>query len=304
MGHRGQRRRQFKTLPAWGGAEGTVYVADTGTTASSASDADGAFLGSWGSTGSENGQFKGPYAVAVGPDGTVYVADWGNARIQRFSATGAFLDKWQHGQGAGQFAFPGNVAAGPDGTIYVADGNNGHIQRFSAAGTSIDMWGTYGFGDGQFFTPYNVAVGPDGPAYVTDCNTDRLQAFRPAYPALWRAEFFANRWLVDRPLAITQADIIHFDWGMSAPDPALPADGFSARFQRYVPLTSGFYLFTIQADDGVRLWVDGHLLVDRWDGPAGTWYAGITLAAGDHPVQLSKRRQRDGRPQPIVDAPV
>ena len=79
---------------------------------------------------------------------------------------------------------------------------------------------------------------------------------------------------------------MNFDWGTGAPDPALPADGFSARFQRYLPLTNGTYLFTVQADDGVRLWVDSRLLVDRWDGPAGTYSAILPLTTGDHLVRL------------------
>ncbi len=77
-----------------------------------------------------------------------------------------------------------------------------------------------------------------------------------------------------------------FNWGTGAPGPALPADGFSARFQRYLSLSASTYNFTVQADDGVRLWVDGQLLVERWDGPAGTYSAEISLAAGDHPVRL------------------
>lgn len=145
-------------------------------------------------------------------------------------------------------------------------------------------WGSQGSSDGQFWAPYDVAIAPNGTVYVADGN--RIQAFGPAYPATWRGEFFANRWLAERPLVITQTTAVDFDWGTDAPDPALPADGFSARFQRYIPLAEGVYRFTLEVDEGARLWVDGRLLVDRWDGPAGTYSGVLSLAAGDHPVRL------------------
>ena len=74
--------------------DGTVYVADTNNHRIQHFGATGAFLGAWGSKGSEPGQFLYPEGVAVAPDGTLYVADTDNHRIQRFSATGAFQAAW------------------------------------------------------------------------------------------------------------------------------------------------------------------------------------------------------------------
>ena len=206
------------------------------------------------------------------------------------AAQGPLPDKFLFAIGAqapvGQFNYPYGVAVAPEGTVYVADTHNHRIQRFSASGQFLGKWGSYGSGDGQFYGSSGVAVAPDGTVYVADTWNHRIQAFGAAYPATWRGEFFANRWLAERPLVITQTAEVDFDWGTGAPDPALPADGFSARFQRYLPLPAGLYLFTVEADDGVRLWVDGRLLVDRWDGPAGTYSGAMSLASGDHPVRL------------------
>jgi tripartite motif-containing protein 71 len=267
--------------------DGVVYVADSENHRIQRFSATGDFLGKWGSEGSGNGQFRNPYGVAVAPDGTVYVAGLGNNRIQHFSATGTFLGKWgSQGFGDGQFAWPHGVAVAPNGTVYVADTDNNRIQCFSASGDFLGKWGSQGSGDEQFTWPSGVAAAPDGTAYVADTENHRIQAFGPTYPAVWRGEYFANRWLTERPLVITQTAEVNFDWDTGAPDPVLPADGFSARFQRYVWFDAGIYRFTVQAEGGARLWVNGRLLVDQWDGPAGTHSATLLLTAGDHPLRL------------------
>jgi hypothetical protein len=62
-------------------------------------------------------------------------------------------------------------------------------------------------------------------------------------------------------------------------------DGFSARWsgQRY--FHAGFYRFWVFADDGVRLWVDGELLVDQWHDGSAEYHAPVTyLNTGNHDV--------------------
>src|SRR4029450_1410163 len=50
-------------------------------------DASGAFLTTWGSWGSGNGQVSEPRGVATDGSGNVYVADTGNHRIQKFDCS-------------------------------------------------------------------------------------------------------------------------------------------------------------------------------------------------------------------------
>ncbi len=69
-------------------------------------------------------------------------------------------------------------------------------------------------------------------------------------------------------LRMSRNDIsIDFDWGAASPygNGVLGADTFSARWTgQVVPEFSQDYTFTVAADDGVRLWVGGELLIDRW----------------------------------------
>ncbi|MGH9754036.1 MAG: PA14 domain-containing protein, partial [Blastocatellia bacterium] len=86
-------------------------------------------------------------------------------------------------------------------------------------------------------------------------------------------------------------NFLDFDWGGAGPgsacDLGLGADNFSARWTRTVNFGSGAYRFTVTADDGVRLYVDGQLKIDKWFPQAATTYtADVTLTAGAHEVKL------------------
>ena len=65
-------------------------------------------------------------------------------------------------------------------------------------------------------------------------------------------------------------------------------DRFSARWTRTLSLDAGTWRFTVTGDDGVRLWVDEQLLVDRWIDQAPTTYTkDVSLAEGrTHAVRL------------------
>ena len=76
---------------------------------------------------------------------------------------------------------------------------------------------------------------------------------------------------------------INFNWGdPGGPDPAIGDDNFSVRWTGEVEAAfTETYTFYPRTDDGVRLWVDGLLLVDNWiDRPATEDKGTIDLIAG------------------------
>ena len=75
---------------------------------------------------------------------------------------------------------------------------------------------------------------------------------------------------------------INFNWGVGSPEPAIDPETFSARWEgQIVPRYSETYTFYAGSDDGVRLWINGQLVVDAWYDRAYTESAGtITLVAG------------------------
>ncbi len=75
--------------------------------------------------------------------------------------------------------------------------------------------------------------------------------------------------------------VVNFNWGNGSPDASISADTFTARWTGSVqPQFSETYTFYTTTDDGVRLWVNGQLLIDQWvdQGPT-EWSGSITLAA-------------------------
>jgi DNA-binding beta-propeller fold protein YncE len=102
---------------AWDRA-GNIYIADgMGNNNRVAKfDKEGRFIRQWGSTGSENSQFRGVKSLAIDAQGNVYVADHGNKRIQVFDGDGNYKL---------QFAFPGTpiamcITSGANQSLYVS----------------------------------------------------------------------------------------------------------------------------------------------------------------------------------------
>jgi hypothetical protein len=95
------------------------------------------------------------------------------------------------------------------------------------------------------------------------------------------AEYYNNRNFTD--LALTRIDsTVNFNWRRGAPDSRIGENTFSVRWTGQVQaLYSETYTFSTIADDGVRLWVDGKLLIDRWRNSSAKERRGsITLEAG------------------------
>jgi hypothetical protein len=83
------------------------------------------------------------------------------------------------------------------------------------------------------------------------------------------------------PTLVRTDVVVDFDWGFGSPDPAISADYFTIRWTGMVqPQFSETYRFYTTTDDGVRLWVNNQLLIDKWINEAATeWSGTIALIA-------------------------
>jgi hypothetical protein len=104
----------------------------------------------------------------------------------------------------------------------------------------------------------------------------------------WRGEYFDNATLSGEPLLVRNDERVDFDWGSGSPAPGLIGkDHFSARWTQTLDLPAGHYHFAMTVDDGARLWVNGHLLIESWrDQPAHTYTGDIYLPGGSVPIKM------------------
>jgi len=80
---------------------------------------------------------------------------------------------------------------------------------------------------------------------------------------------------IEPPTLIRVEPTVDFDWVANSPDPGISADTFTARWSGQVqPFYSQTYTFTARTDDGVRVWVNGQLVVDSWVNQAATERSG------------------------------
>jgi hypothetical protein len=96
-----------------------------------------------------------------------------------------------------------------------------------------------------------------------------------------QATYFDNQDFTGHQVARTDKTV-NFNWGTGSPDSSIGNNTFSARWvgKIMVPAT-GKYTFYTRSDDGVRLWINGQLLVDNWTLHSVTENkAQVTLTAG------------------------
>jgi hypothetical protein len=110
----------------------------------------------------------------------------------------------------------------------------------------------------------------------------------------WRGEYFNNLSLIGQPVVVRNDRDVDFDWLTGSPDPRINLDLFSARWSRSLLFEAGTYRFGIRVDDGVRLFVDGVLVLDDWRDGVRDASVDLTLARGNHNLRV-EYYERGGR---------
>ncbi len=92
----------------------------------------------------------------------------------------------------------------------------------------------------------------------------------------WLGEYFDNASLEGQPVLARQDPVdLEFNWFLDSPAPGVPADNFSVRWSRLADfLDGGDYRFYAEADDGVKILVDGQVVLYNWNLFAPITYQG------------------------------
>jgi hypothetical protein len=108
----------------------------------------------------------------------------------------------------------------------------------------------------------------------------------------WRLKIWDNKTLSGDPVEIRHdapgSNGFSFQWGTGSPSSCAAPDTFSVAFQRsaYFP-SSGNYTFTTTTDDGVKLLVDGALIINAWYDQVATHQVSHYVSAGWHTVRMN-----------------
>lgn len=105
----------------------------------------------------------------------------------------------------------------------------------------------------------------------------------------WKAEYFDNPNVQEPPVVVRNEVDINYNWGPNSPLPGVPANNFSARWSRRISVPEdGNYLVRADVAGGVRLWVDGVLLIDSWasQGLRGLEAQTGNIQRGDHDLRV------------------
>jgi tripartite motif-containing protein 2/3/tripartite motif-containing protein 71 len=133
-------------------------------------------LQSFGSQGSEHGQFSEPCGVAVDDDGNILVVDSGNNRIQKFTSAGKFIKAvGKGGKKPLEFSNPYGIAFHQK--VYISDTHNHRIQILNPDLTFSCRFGSCGNDNGQFRYPWDAACDSTGNVYVADTSNHRIRVF-------------------------------------------------------------------------------------------------------------------------------
>jgi len=80
----------------------------------------------------------------------------------------------------------------------------------------------------------------------------------------WKGEYYDNQHMYWPPVMIRDDAEIDFDWDTAPPVGGMPDDNFSVVWSREMTFAPGYYRIAVRADDGVRVWLDDGLIIDKW----------------------------------------
>ncbi len=167
---------------------GDIYVANYTSNNILRFDASGNCVGSWGSTGELNGEFRNPYGVSVALDPVVgiervFVSDSNNSRTQIFGLNG------NHIRSFGSYGEPGDasklhaarrVAVASDGDVWVADQWGFKVVRYDRTASGYVNAGVIGnvlapnTSTESFNEPRSMAWAADGTLVTIDTVGNRV----------------------------------------------------------------------------------------------------------------------------------
>ena len=148
---------------------GNAVVVEQGAHCVTVINKEGEKVRSFGTEGTNEGQFTYPHGVAISNDGHILVTDW--HRLQKLTFSGncvKSIGSSERGSGQLQFNYPKEIAVHPTtGEIFISDSVNNRIQVFNNDLSFIRTIKPVIFR--SFKSPYGISLDSKGCLYVAEC---------------------------------------------------------------------------------------------------------------------------------------
>jgi len=164
-------------------SDGEVFVTDTGNKYVVIFDSMGKYLGKFGGSGMDLGQFDEPVGLGFDSTGNLFVADTWNQRIQVFAPGSGGITyspnfSWDvkawSGQSVENKPF---LALDSDEHVFITDPDGYRVLEFTKDGTYLRGWGSYSPASDGFGLPSGIAVDASNGVWVSDAGNNVLLHF-------------------------------------------------------------------------------------------------------------------------------
>ena len=209
---------------------------------------------------------------------------WGEGSPDPALPVNGFSVRWTKTQqfGAGRYRF---TAVADDGVRLFIDGRRVIGQWQGPANTEFSQIVELGEGLHTIKMEF-VELGGDATASLhwDSVPEQSTGLYRADY---WNAPPGVNAIPSTSPELTRDEEAIDHDWGEGSPGPEIAPNRFVARWTRTMTFAPGDYEFAVTGDDGVRLYVDGLPVIDRWiDQSPTTYRTTLPLDGGPHEVVM------------------
>ncbi len=178
---------------------GTLWALDKRKAKVIKLDESGNILTSFGSPGSQKGEFDDAEDFAISSGGLVFVADRGNRRVQAFSNDGVFLKEIRN-DASGKLEDPAAIILDSQDVIYVLDKGRSVISTYSANLEPLSVFGKPAGGAAILTKPVAMMATPDE-LFVLDSGQVKVFSHKGQYVRSFAASGNGPGEL-DEPMAI------------------------------------------------------------------------------------------------------
>lgn len=122
---------------------------------------------------------------------------------------------------------------------------------------------------------------------VSVASTPTLTNTPTPVPTGFKGEYYNNKNLSGSPIMTRFDNSINFNWGRRSPASNIDSDTYSVRWTKSENFAGGVYKFTVKNDDGMRIFIDGRRVYNKWnDQSARTRTFTVPITAGTHQIKV------------------